>query len=100
MSSSIEMSFKSLCDTIPSVSSIEYVRYYREDQQVWCTWEEFEQVAKTVKGKLKGRYSIRVVGDDWWVDYYGCDDSYYSAWRRHRIWEQPETHVKPKDDDL
>ncbi len=94
------MSFEELNDKLLSKNSIEYVQYEHDDQLVWCSWQEFEEVAKDTVGSLKNKYDIKVVGDGWWVDYYGCNDSYYSGWRRHRLPDRPETRVKPSLKDV
>ncbi len=67
------MSYRDLCDALPSQSSVEFVQYHKDHKLVSCTWEEFAEVAKDVVGKLA--WGIKVVADGWWVQY-------YSWWRQ------------------
>lgn len=96
----ITMSYKDLCDALPSQSSVDFVQYYKDNQKAVCTWEQFEEVAKHVQGKLA--YGIKVVAEDsWWVEYYSCGDSYYSEWQVHwMIPDEEEVHKIPEIKDL
>lgn len=92
------MSYRDLCDALPSQSSVEFVQYHKEHKLVSCTWEEFAEVAKDVVGKLA--WGIKVVADGWWVQYYSCGDSYYSEWQVHWIPEDDVENCIPEVKDL
>ena len=88
------MSYRDLCDALPSQSSVEFVQYYKDNNLVSCTWEEFAEVAKDVVGKLA--LGIKVVADGWWVQNYSCGDSYYSKWQVHWVPEDDVENCVPE----
>ena len=96
------MSYKDLCEAVPSTTSVEYVRFISEKdgRSACCTWDESARVAKDVEGKLS--QSIRVVAEYWWVEhqYFSCQDPYFSGWEVRWIPEEDVVYISPELKDL
>ncbi len=86
------MSYKDLCNALPSQSSVEFVQYFKGDQLASCSWDEFAEVAQDVVGTLA--LGIKVVAAGWWVQYYSCE------WQVHWIPAEDIRSTIPEVKDL